>query len=372
VTAPTPPTPPYRALFCDLRTDQVLTALPLEGVTFDTFIGRTGTLRASVAVTSAATARTVLALRGGRTGVWVYRGGQIWWGGIMWQSVPSTSDRDIASCAIQASTWESYLDKRRLFDTYTSPPGGVDQFDIARQLVAYTASQPGGDIGIDIDYGQTSGVLRDRTYSRFDQPRIRQLVDDLAAVEGGFEWRIDSRLDEFGGRVKRLQLGHPRITAGSTDIVLDHPGPILSSSDPEDAGSRATHWQSRGASVNRNQAAASTPLLSPVLAVPGAIDEGWPRLDGTSDHNTVEQQATLDAHATADLSRAWSQTTIPEITVTPGDRLSPAMLGATVRVRRRNLWHPDGDDRRYRVVGMSVTPPTRDRGESARLFLEAA
>lgn len=363
-------TSPYRVLFTDLRSDQVLDAIPLDGLSFDDYIGKSGTLRATIAVTSTAMAQRVRLLVPARTAVWVYRGGQIWWGGILWQATPAVDDRGAASCAIQAATWDSYLDRRVLFDTLTAT--GVDQLDIARQLVAYTATQPGGDIGIVIDYGQTSGVPRDRVYSRYDQPRIRQLLDQLAAVQGGFEWRISSGTNEFGARVKRLQLGYPRILAGSTDVVLDYPGPIRAYADPEDGGGRATHWQSRGAATNRNQATESVPMLTDVQEVTGAVGAGWPRLDGTSDHTTVEDPATLLGHATADLGRAWTQTTIPEITITPGDRLSPAMLGATVRVRRRDMWHPDGDDRRYRVVGMSVTPPTRSSGETARLFLEAA
>ncbi|GCD94081.1 hypothetical protein [Embleya hyalina] len=362
----------YRVLFTDLRSDQVLDAIPVDGMSFDDYIGKSGSLRASIPVTSAEMARRVQLLVPARTAVWVYRGGQVWWGGIVWQATPTVGDRGAAAYSIQAATWDSYLDRRVLMTTYETPPGGVDQLDIARELVAYTAEQPGGDIGITIDYGQVSGIVRDRTYSRYDQPRIRQLLDQLAAVQGGFEWRISSELDEFGARVKRLVLGYPRITAGSTDVVLDYPGPIRVYSDPEDGGGRATHWQSRGATTNRNQAADSNPMLTDVQEVAGAIDAGWPRLDGTSDHTTVEDPATLLGHAQADLGRAWTQTTIPEITITPGDRLSPAMLGATVRVRRRDLWHPAGDDRRYRVVGMSVTPPTRSSGETARLFLEAA
>ncbi|MFE7118367.1 hypothetical protein ACFU99_23425, partial [Streptomyces sp. NPDC057654] len=38
----------YRALFCDLRTDQVVDSLPLTGVQFDDYIGKPGSLRATV------------------------------------------------------------------------------------------------------------------------------------------------------------------------------------------------------------------------------------------------------------------------------------------------------------------------------------
>ncbi len=88
--------------------------------------------------------------------------------------------------------------------------GRVDQFDIARQLVDYAQQAAGGDIGIEYDT-HTSGMLRDRTYSRYDLPTIRDLLAKLGAVEGGFEWRIASYRDpESGRRVKRLRLGPRR------------------------------------------------------------------------------------------------------------------------------------------------------------------
>ncbi|GAB2984748.1 hypothetical protein GCM10023080_058030 [Streptomyces pseudoechinosporeus] len=34
----------YRLLFCDLRSDQLLDALPVQGVTLDDYIGKTGRL----------------------------------------------------------------------------------------------------------------------------------------------------------------------------------------------------------------------------------------------------------------------------------------------------------------------------------------
>lgn len=58
---------------------------------------------------------------------------------------------------------------------------------------------------------------------------------------------------------------------------------------------------------------------------------------------------------------------------TPGGdtSLSPHMLGATVRLRIVDEWHPTGHDERYRLVGMAVSPPGRDSAETAQLYLEA-
>lgn len=361
--------PPYRLLFCDLRTDRLLDALPVQGLALDDYIGKTGRLTGTVPIPNRDLAdRARRALVPGRTAVWVERGRSIWWGGILWTLQLASTARGFLGAQIQCGGWESYLYRRMLYDTQIAED--VDQFDVARGLLDYVQNTPGGDIGITYDT-HTSGVLRDRTYSRYDLPIVGDLLDDLAAVEDGFEWRIASYRDADGRRVKRLQLGRPVIRTGAVDIVLDHPGPVLSYAWPTDATVKANAWQSRGASNNSNQAADSVPITSPLLVNTGDIEAGWPRLDGSSDYSTVERQGTLDAHARADAAAALNPVTIPEVDVVLGDSITPALLGATVRLRIRDLWHPRTLDVRYRVVGLSITPPERGRPETAKLYLEA-
>ncbi|MET8098834.1 hypothetical protein ABZV29_20460 [Streptomyces sp. NPDC005236] len=360
--------PPYRLLFCDLRSDQLLDALPVQGVALDDYIGKTGRLTGTVPIPNRAIAeRARRAIVPGRTAVWVERGRDLWWGGILWTLALASDSRGFLGAQIQAGGWESYLYRRLLYDTQVAEQ--VDQLDIARGLVDYVQNTPGGNVGITYDTA-VSGIPRDRTYLRYDLPTIGDLLDDLAAVEDGFEWRIASFRDADGRRVKQLRLGHPVIRAGASEIVLDHPGPVLSYTWPVDATVKANAWQSRGASVNTNQAADSYPLTSPVLVDDADIAAGWPRLDGSSDYTTVEQQATLDAHARADQAAARNPVQIPEVEVLLGGNITPALLGATVRLRIRDLWHPDTLDARYRVVGLSITPPERGRPETARLYLE--
>ncbi|MCG7528925.1 hypothetical protein MHW47_31360 [Streptomyces sp. OfavH-34-F] len=360
---------PYRFLFTDLRSDQPIDTLPVQGVTLDDYIGKVGRLTGNVPIPNAEiAARARRALVPGRTGVWVERGREIWWGGILWTLRLASTQRGFLTAQIQCGGWESYLYRRELRDTQLAQ--GVDQFDIVRGLVDYVQSTPGGDIGITYADGEPSGVLRDRVFSRYDLPKIGDLIDQLAAVERGFEWRISSYRDTTGRRVKALVLGHPIIRGGTSETVLDHPGPVLTYTWPHDASGLANGWQSRGASINTNQAVDSVPLMSERLVADDDIAAGWPHLDGSSDHTTVEQQATLDAHARADWTAARRPVQIPEVEVLLGGNVTPALLGSTVRLRIRDLWHPDVLDARYRVVGLSINPPERGRPETARLYLE--
>jgi hypothetical protein len=360
----------YRVLVCDLRTDRLLDVLPIGDVSVDDFIGKAGSLAGTVPIPNRAMAERVRPiLQPGRTALWVERDGAVWWGGILWTATPAADERGRVTVAVQGGTFDSYLDHRTLFESVEAR--GVDQFDLARDLVEYAQSLDGGDIGI--EYGTaTSGVTRTRRYDRHDQPRIRELLDELAETDNGFEWRIRAHRDtESGRRVKLLELGHPVIRRGGVDLVLTHPGDILTYTMPTDGTARATVWQSRGATVNTNAAAESRPLLSRLFVDSEALADGWPRLDGTSDYTSTENPEALDQHARADFTAARRPRAIPELTIRLDQRITPDLIGRTVRVRIRDLWHANGHDARYRVVGINVSPPERGRPESAQLTLEA-
>ncbi|MFD7339285.1 hypothetical protein ACFV98_25210 [Streptomyces violascens] len=361
----------YRALFCDLRTDRVIDALPLTEVEFDDFIGKPGQLRATVPLPDAALARRAReALRPGRTAVWLERGSDIWWGGILWTCTPAGDERGRLEVQIQAGTFDSYLDHRILSGDLAFPAPGTDQFEIVRALLRHVQEQPGGDIGIALDEG-LSGVLGSHAYGRTDLARVRELIDALAALQYGFEWRVQCYRDsETGARVKKLQLGHPKIRTGSVPIVLDRPGPVLTYSLPADSTVQANVWLARGETANNNNAAASLPQMSDPAVAADDLDAGWPRLESSSDHSGISDKAVLDSLARAELARARRPQVIPEVTIRVDGRITPALIGASVLLRIRDGWHQDGADPRYRVVGLTVTPPGRGRSETAKLYLE--
>ncbi|WKX70054.1 hypothetical protein [Streptomyces sp. XD-27] len=359
----------YRVLLCDLRTDRVLAALPLHDVSLDDYIGKAGSLQGTVPVPNRQIADRIRPhLIPGRTAVWVERDRSVWWGGVLWTAEPTIDDRGFVTVPIQAGTFDTYLEHRILWTTQKATQ--VDQFGIVRDLIDYVQSLPGGDIGIEYDTAP-SGVARSRTFSRHDQPRIRELLDELAKAEGGFEWRIACLRDpETGRRTKQLQLGHPIIDRSEAPVVLNHPGHILAASFPIDATVQANVWQARGATTNSNQAAESKPLTSELLVDEDALADGWPRLDGTADYSSTNKQAELDEYARADFDAARHPRVIPAVTVRLGEHITPDLLGRTVRIRIRNAWFPDGYDERRRVVGIAVTPPERGKAETAKLTLE--
>lgn len=364
-----PSATPYRVIICDLRSDQLLDVLPVTNLSFDDFIGKTGTCQGVIEVTDPrVAARMRLNFIPARTAIYVLYGSDIWWGGVLWTRIPSVDSRGYVKIAFQASTFESYFDRRKIYNTQTFV--GEDQLDIVRGLFDYAQGLTGGDIGI--TYDQTmSGVGRDRTYDSHDLLNIREQIDLLSNVEGGFEWRMRAYSDEAGQRVRNLQLGYPKIVTSSSDIVLSSPGKIVSYSLPEDGTTVSNYWQSRGASVNQDASEDSVPLMSTAYFWPQDFDAGWPRLDGSSDYNTVTDLDTLNDHAIADVTRYRRPIIIPDIEVMmEGRTVTPSLIGSTTRLRIKDSWYYEGVTLRYRIIGFKLTPPERGKAETAQLYLE--
>lgn len=101
---------PYRAIFCDLRTDNTIDILPLRDVTVDDYIGKAGSLSGTIPVPDAAMAARVRRIEEGRTSVYLQRGSDLWWGGIVWTSTLQSDDKGVLTLGIQAATFESYAD----------------------------------------------------------------------------------------------------------------------------------------------------------------------------------------------------------------------------------------------------------------------
>lgn len=362
-------TTPYRAIFCDLRTDRTIDILPVRDVTVDDYIGKAGSFSGTIPVPTAALAARVRRIEEGRTAVYLERGGDLWWGGIIWTSTLQSDERGVLTLGIQAATFDSYAGRRRIRANLTF--SNTDQLALARGLWRHMQeSLAGGDIRV--TYGtETSSATRTVSYLDGDEIVYSEALDALAAMDNGFEHHIAVYRDPATGeRIRRLRLGSPRIHTGTTDLVMDRPGAILSYSFPRDATRGGTTARARGASVNDNQAEDSRPLYADAPPATALINAGYPLIDLTSDHNTVTDTATLRSLATAELASAAGAVVIPEISVRLDDLVPPALLGRTVRIRITDEWWPEGLDVRYRVIGVKVSPAQRGRPDTAELYLE--
>lgn len=363
---------PYRAIFCDLLTDTTLDILPLRDVSFDDYIGRAGSLSGTVPIPDRAIADRAHKIRAGRTSVYLERGGDLWWGGIIWTTNLQSGDRGVVTLGIQASTFDSYATRRRIRTKEFQYTQATDRLVIARALWK-DLGKGLGRTDFETDEGVTeSGVTQIVSWRPGDETSYQEALDQLGAQTDGFEYQILVYRDpDDGKRVRQLRLGDPKIRTGATDMIFDRPGTILTYSLPDDATRGGTHAMARGASTNSNAGAESRPTLSDEIPADDAAE--WPKLDLSSDHNEIGDKATLNALARAAVVKeAAGSVRIPEISIRLAGIVPPALLGRTARIRITDEWHPTGLDARFRIVGVKVRPAERGRPDTAELALEEA
>lgn len=385
-TGSQPITTPYRAIFCDLRTDETIDVLPMTQVTFDDYIGKPGSLDGTIPLPNAALASRARHVVEGRTSVYIERGGDLWWGGIVWTRTLTSDTSGIMTLGIQAATFDSYAGRRVIRRPLAY--NQVDQLQIVRNLWDYMQVAPDGDPDyggdIRVTYGdEGSTIFTTASWNDGDETIVADAIDTLANTDTGFEYHIAVYRDPVTGeRVRRLQLGSPddtdesptgqvgKIRNGTTDLVLDQPGSILSYLLPYDATRGGTTARARGADVSDDQSTQAGPLVCPEVVAEDLLAGGYPRIDLSSDNNTVTDIPTLTSLANAQLATARGSVMIPDIIIRLDDLVPPALLGRATRVRITDPWFTEGLDARYRIIGVKVTPPERGAPETAELFLE--
>lgn len=383
-----PITTPYRAIFCDLRTDETIDVLPLAQVSFDDYIGKPGSLDGTMPLPNAELAARARHVVEGRTAVYIERGGDLWWGGIVWTRTLQSDTSGVMTLGIQAATFDSYAGRRVIRRPLAYAQ--VDQLQIVRDLWDYMQQGPSGDPGYGGDIGVTYGdesstVFTSASWNDGDETVVADAVDTLANTDTGFEYHIAVYRDPVTGRrVRRLQLGRlddtdqsptaqvAKIRNGTTDLVLDRPGSILSYSMPYDATRGGTTARARGADVSDDQSTQAGPIICPEVVADDLLAGGFPRIDLSSDHSTVTDVPTLTSLARAQLATSRGSVMIPDVVVRLDDLVPPSLLARTARVRITDPWFTEGLDARYRIIGVKVTPPERGTPETAELFLEDA
>lgn len=369
----TPGSVPFLAIFCDLLTDTPIDILPMQDVTFDDYIGKPGSLSGTIPVPDAAMADRARRVQEGRTSVYVLHGGDLWWGGIIWTTTLTSDDTGIMTLAVQAATFDSYASRRIIREDLTyQAADDLDQLDVARDLWRQLQSYEGGDILVTYG-GEVSGVHQSVSWLNGDETVYYDALQQIASVGNGFEYWISVFRDpDTGQRVRLLRLGYPCISTGSTDLVMDRPGQILSYEFPGDATRGGTTAVARGGTVNDGTTQDSRPVCSVEEVAEDLIQAGYPRIDLTADYDSVTDQAALNTLAVAELAAATGSVVIPSVVIKLDDLVPPALMGRTVRVRITDQWYPQGLDARYRIVGTSVTPAERGQPDTIELFLVEA
>lgn len=345
VTAPAQPVPQYRYATFDLLTRaQLAEHIPFTIESYSRSLTEAGTLSAALNVGDARNRRLQPwdATQPRRTTLVVLRDEVVVGEWLIWQRPPYKPTEQKLN--VNAAEIRSYFDHRLL-----RPAGGpgsaktlsfsqVDQFAIFRALIADSQAVtynglPVGDLSIEMDEAQLSGVLRDRkdaateqgAYHGYTFSTYADLLDGLADLDNGFEWRIDSFLDGDRALRRALRLGYPYLGQPPDDdaVTLEYPGQIVDFEWPEDGAISANYVAAIGAGEDA--------AMKWSEAYAGAeLRAGFPLLERTTSYKSVSTQATLDGHARADAAALAGDITVPSLTVRGRPDIAP---GDYIRIR---------------------------------------
>lgn len=372
----------YTYRFADLLSDSDVAELELSGVRFDRRIIQPGAFSANITVTNRDIAEQVKKIVPAKTVVHVYRDADIWGTYIIWSMRVRSSGRGGVNVEIQGASLESWLYKRIV--DYDLEYNSTDQFDIARELLDF--AQAGwipyaGNAYLQIisNPAVMSGVLRERNFYRTEAASVGQRLEELANVDDGFEYYINTYVDvEAGSRIREFVLA-TELGSEVADTVYTYPGSIVSYEIQMDGTESATAFWARGESDQDDATADAEPLMTtaPVLAEDW-LSQGYPHMDKVVDYSSVKDLETLENYAIwwADTHPGYLR--IPVIEINPVDTptmITPSTLGSYAQfVIYDEYFGVVNEEPEYssvnRIVGIEVTPGQRGSSERIRYVIE--
>ncbi|MEM9521554.1 MAG: hypothetical protein AAGA37_19750 [Actinomycetota bacterium] len=287
-----------------------------------------------------------------RTAVWIMRDDALMWAGMLWGMPRDFVGR---TRTLIAAGWLSYF-RKRFFETDQTFTG-VDQFDIARQIIDHAQAVADGDVAIDTSDTALSGVTRDRTYLGAERKFYGEALEQLAAVDNGFDFRfepsIDPTTDEYN---VSFRPSYPA-TGRETEIVLYHGVNCVLTGGDQDGSASANSIAAIGAGQGNDLLIATATDPSPA----------GPLLQDVTSYTDVTVQATLDGHATRDLARRNASAVTLVAQMIPG--ALPALGTYRPGDRVRVVYPFDGFesfDRTMRILTVTVAD---DDGETVTIEL---
>lgn len=343
----------YRFVFADLVTGQLLEELPLSGVSLGRQLGGGGEFSASLVLTS-----DLMKLRPwevtapAKRMVWTVRDGVPIGCHVIWTRRWSPSSRTMSLGG--AEVW-SVLRKRDVLKTVSF--SNFDTGVMAGQLVTGAQDEWGAQLNITAD-GSSSGVKVSRTIYASEHRKVADEVDQLSVMGDGFSFDLRPWAD---GDVYRLQF---RVNPGASGgLAASWPGNIRDFELISDGSSTVTALTVLGGGD-----LASLGVAQGRTVDPGALDDGYPILDGAISAPSVTNASARGEFARGMLQMTsrgveWGQLSIsphdpPLGSYGPGDRVrivvsDPERLGPT-----------ESSDRVVTLTGLTVSPQTESTEET--------
>lgn len=353
----------YTYILCDLITDNLITQLPFESVTFDRAINKAGNFRASFGLnrTGFDNQDVLDATQPGRTALYVDRDGQLVWGGIIWSRTWQEMGN---SLQFTAQTFDSYFSQVDIDHTlaYTK----TDQLVIVKSIIQDMQNTPSSNIGIQLPTSFPSSTIntsRDATFNWYEFWDYGKAITHMTDLDGGPDYTIDVFYDSAGNRIKYLNLANKLGT--DFEYPFQYPGNITNYWYPENAAKGAT--RAVGIGTGEGSSIAHSRIDS------NLIGWGYPKLTQFMTDkrlNKTDIASKTQAFLNANLVPVSIPTFQVEANLDP--QFGEYQLGDTVRVFVESARFPSGLAFKSRIIGWSVTPAQSNSRETVTLTLDGA
>ncbi|MCX4687222.1 siphovirus ReqiPepy6 Gp37-like family protein [Kitasatospora purpeofusca] len=342
----------YRVIFVEFVSGDIWGELPFSDLSYSLEINAPGSASLKIPLW----AFDWQALQPWRVLVYIQRGEQILWGGPLLAFAVDLEAEDVTLSAI--GLWGYY--RRRVIGVSVSYVQ-MDQGAITKALVSTFGDGTAGPQGLTWDSSAETGVIRDRTYARYEYKALGQAVEDLAGVRDGFDFGIYHTWS--GSRV----LNRFRFSAQAgipTDVVLEHGANCDIPSFTVDGTARTTEAIVTGGGEGDDQLTAVWVDLPAETSPSRRI----PRLTSVQSRQDVTTMATLTGYSQQAISEGSTPVVLPAVRLYPDAYPGPGDLqpGHLVRVRARvgGRLVLDGA---YKVTAVSVR--LTDGGEECTVTL---
>lgn len=364
----------YTYYACDLRTGLVQAELPLVNLSGTVQLSGTGEMNADLPLAQLGRADRIemlFATTPGRMSIVLDRDGVVAGEWIVWKRSRSNDSTPVKLIGSQLA---SFLERRLMIGSIY----GGDQIRIAESLArqGFWVNQSGGAAGsllLDIPEGQLSGVRRDRTYDQVDGT-VGQRMEELAAVDGGFEYAVESEwsADTALRRVQRTFRTYyplagkdqpwtlePAFTQSSIlsidqSLAGELGGSIVSVSLDEDATRLASVAYAIGSGEGVEK-------IIGRKANGALVAQGYPQMEVSRAWTSVINQPVIDGHAQALLDLSQDPILPPKVTIlADGDpSIREISIGDRCQIRvDESANFPDGFAGQVRILGWTYGPPS--------------
>lgn len=312
-----------RTVLCgQLTTGRRLTQLPVLDAPWAVKLNEAGTISATLKLDDPrvrARPELLLALEPARSFLAVMDGDTIHEAGPIWSHAYDDTSKTLT---VRAAGMGSMFDHRvvmKVLAAGQNPALSELTFtgalaDIARDLVRQALTHVSGALPIVI--GADEGGAATRTYPGHEVATVRTRLEQLTAVLGGPDIAFRPRLTADRQGVEWVMLtgttDDPLLhqpgsdsASGAADWIWDARAPrsgIRSLDVVRDAGGLTTRVWATGQGTGKS-------MLMAMVDDDELTSRGWPLLEATTTHQSVEVPETLDMHATTDLLsnlRPWT------------------------------------------------------------------